>query len=721
MISRLSYDSCSRRGAYRACPGGLLRDEHGLTTVSMVVSLLVSISLLFSVAQVYRLNSVASRVQDVADAAALAAENQVADFVLAARLCDAVVLSLSLTSLVSYGLGVVALCVPGGQGIGDGLLEVGGEVSRACDEFSDKATQSLGALQKMLPYLCAVRSAGVAVANGGKDTGSRYSGVGIVVPSVGERIVCEKLDDSDIEEGLADKSDALKEQAAKADEAAKAAQESKQRAFERDCGDYPSYCMYERAEKLAGLSAADNPLYTSVDAWSFSVALERAKAYYRARAENEAPAGDSVEEGARSALRLRFYEYASSQLDRAFVRETADSFEAFFPRMPRNTEQVRASSLYTDAVYPANESGGLVAHAWSGCPQAQGSTLLVSLEQIDQDDRPVCPACQFSVSSMGLVAAASTSVDNGFEYHYAAVVDAAEEYQRAKADLRPLLQEAKVTAGGLLSLIKEAIGEAGANRIEVSPPGSMGVISFAVDTGNMRDARGFDAFVGAGGSFGPRAAVSAATLIAEKSEDGRNAISSLLDRYKSPGIAAGAAGIALDCWARLLNSYSDGQSALCSAVEGALDAIPLAGASGLGLWAAKTFEGFVDDVGLAPAKTESLKPVLVNTGHVADKSEGGTAKRYLEVKKRAVANPSTSVTDLFSSILDDAESAFEEKISGLDSLEIAEIELIEGGAVVRVEVPLPPAAKGIASAFVEQVFTRLRSLRVTLWGGGMWE
>ena len=51
----------------------------------------------------------------------------------------------------------------------------------------------------------------------------------------------------------------------------------------RDCGDDPSYCMSERARTLTGMAGADNPRYASVDAWSFSVALDRARAYYARR------------------------------------------------------------------------------------------------------------------------------------------------------------------------------------------------------------------------------------------------------------------------------------------------------------------------------------------------------------------------------------------------------------------------------------------------------
>ena len=71
----------------------LFADEHGFTTMSMVLSLLITLSLLFTAAQVYRIQSASAEVQDIADAAALSAETQVAEFMVIARFCDAVVLS----------------------------------------------------------------------------------------------------------------------------------------------------------------------------------------------------------------------------------------------------------------------------------------------------------------------------------------------------------------------------------------------------------------------------------------------------------------------------------------------------------------------------------------------------------------------------------------------------------------------------------------------------
>ena len=90
----------------------LFRDERGFTTTSMVLSLLITLSLVFTAAQVYRIGSASAEVQDVADAAALAAETQISEFMIIARFCDAIVLSLSLTGLAVTGLGLVALCTP---------------------------------------------------------------------------------------------------------------------------------------------------------------------------------------------------------------------------------------------------------------------------------------------------------------------------------------------------------------------------------------------------------------------------------------------------------------------------------------------------------------------------------------------------------------------------------------------------------------------------------
>ena len=87
-------------------------EEGGFSTAGMVLALLITICLLFTAARVYEVNSASADVQEVADAAALAAENVVAEFYIVVALCDATVLSLSLMFISTLALGVVCLCTP---------------------------------------------------------------------------------------------------------------------------------------------------------------------------------------------------------------------------------------------------------------------------------------------------------------------------------------------------------------------------------------------------------------------------------------------------------------------------------------------------------------------------------------------------------------------------------------------------------------------------------
>ena len=67
---------------------GFVRDERGVTTPAMAVALFVSIALIFSGAQLYRVQSAAADIQEVADVCALAADNEVVPFA-HAFVCDA--------------------------------------------------------------------------------------------------------------------------------------------------------------------------------------------------------------------------------------------------------------------------------------------------------------------------------------------------------------------------------------------------------------------------------------------------------------------------------------------------------------------------------------------------------------------------------------------------------------------------------------------------------
>lgn len=110
-------------------------------------------------------------------------------------------------------------------------------------------------------------------------------------------------------------------------------------------------------------------------------------------------------------------------------------------------------------------------------------TITGSAEEWESGSFETCPACKFTASALGSVASASTSIDNGFEYHYDAVAQAAADYQKARADAEPLSRAAKGNAEGLLDEVLAALGDAGAFRIKADPPGAAGCIAFVVSTG----------------------------------------------------------------------------------------------------------------------------------------------------------------------------------------------------------------------------------------------
>ncbi len=730
-----------------------LRDEEGFTTAGMVLALLITLSLLFTAAQVYRIQSASAEVQDVADAAALSAENQVAEFMLIARFCDAIVLSLTLTSVAVTGLGIVALCTPVTAELSDALVSAGRKLMEARNAFSERASAALDKLQAALPYFSAACAASVARANDGDSAGSSYVGIAMLVPDEGKKLVPDKAQKAqDLIDDVDENSDEIKDDAERAEEASKRADECKLRAFQHDCGLNPDYCMYERAARLAGMGGADNPLYSSVDAWSFSVALDRAQRYYLARLELESPEGGSVHEQAKSALRERFYSYAVDLLDEGYVHDDEDSFEAHFPLLPANTDQVRSTELYTEHVYPVTVDttetqtqtevvtevdGQLVTetvvetqteqhytmHAWSGCPNAGSPATYGSIRMLDGGGFETCPLCEFEVQSMGKVAAASTSIENGFEYHYKIVAEEAESYEEARKEAQKPKEEVKSSVSDLLEELVEALKEGAEKRIAPEPPGRYGAIAFVVNTGTTSAAGGFtSAFAPNSGTLGPRAAIAAATLVDEGSDEGRTVLNSALDGLKDGGgIAVGAAGMVLDAWSWLVVAYGNGQTALVSAIEEGLDGMPLMGSSGLGTWAAEKLTGAIEAVGLQPAEVGALKAVLVNTGHVAGKGDG-QASGLVEVKKRVITHPMMS-TDLFSSVLTEAERAAVAKVEGLgDSVQMASIELLgEGGPSIPVTIPIPESAKEYGVSAIQGLIGRIRSYYVQTTGVRIWE
>ena len=711
----------------RPCFRGLFFADGGFTTVGTVLALLIALSLVFTTAQIYRVHAASASVQSAADAAALAAEGPVAEYYVAVRVCDAVVLSLTLTGVAVTGVGIVATCVPPIAALGAKLIETGRAVLSARDSFATKASEALNKVQRALPYLCAAEAVTVLRANSGGVSGAEYVGFAVLLPAEGEevRIGSEGAADGALDE-VARQQEGLADVAVRAEEAAEEAQRQKAAGFAADCGNNPGYCMYERASSLAGLSGASNPLYASVDAWSFSVALERARAYYAARAAQEAPTGESVEEQADSALRGRFYAFAQRELAEGYVHETPTSFDARFPELPRNTEEMRATSLYTERVYPVTESDGVRSmHAWDGCPQAVGASGVGSVEEMESSGFRTCPSCRFAASSLGKVAAASTSVENGFEHHYAKVAEAARAYAEARATGDPLKQQAQGTVSSLLEGFSDALSLA-SKRIDAKPPGRTGAIVLAADVARTPADAGFvSSFVPSGGELGPRVAVSAATLVSDSPEEGKNVLTSLLDGLAGKAGSAGtqAGSLALSVWSAALDVYAEGFVAVRDALRSVLDSLPLASASGLGDWAADALTAFLEGAGLQPAKLDAPKPAIVNTAHVANADDGPFAGGFAEAQRTAVSAAESVSGDVFSAVVSGVEDRAMEGLDAWDgTIEVARIEVLgPSGPSIPVEIAIPQRIVQVGQSAISAAADRLRGLVGSITGVRQWE
>ncbi|MBO4365417.1 MAG: molybdenum cofactor biosynthesis enzyme [Eggerthellaceae bacterium] len=701
--------------------------DGGFSTVGMVLAMLVTLSLVFSTAQVYRVQSAAADVQNVADAAALAAENQVASFYVVAQTCDAIILSMSLTGIAVAGVGVVCLCIPPTAELSAKFIEASHKIFRARDKFSTNASKGLDKVQKLLPFFASAQAFAVAQAN--DDVGGSYLGCAVLLPFQGDQIEAPELEGAEeTMEKIEEEDDEIRQAAQRAEDAAEEANEHKRAAYMADCGNDPEYCMYERAASLAGLSGSQNPYYASVDAWSFSVAMRRAKAYYPRRLAQESITGATVEEQADSVIRQHFYEYAVSQIARGYVHENEQTgaFDAYFPLLPKNTSEMRSTSLYTQCVYPitVDDEGNETMHAWHGCPLALEQDWLAtgSVAQLEGGGFETCPLCQFRASSVGKVAAASSSIQNGFEYHYRIIAEEAEAYQEAKERMAPNQQKVKDKAGELMDMLEGLFGEAMGSRIHVKPPGHYGAVAIVASTQGVPARDMFpSSFVSGNGQLGTRAAISAATLAEDDSDETKSVLTSLLDGFKEEPGGISAASMVLSLWSSLLNAYCDGQEALEAGVRNTLNKIPFASASGLGTWAEEKLKDVISEAGLEPVQLHAFKPVLVNSSHVLQADSGSFAQGLLSVKT-AYASVSVSASPLAGALGAVEPLAADAVVDAEDELVIATVELLGiDSASIPFSIALPPAVRQATTSVVESVFSQLQGIASSGSGVRRWE
>lgn len=675
---------CKRGGFMGRAGIDLFIEDGAYTTLSSAVVILVVLTLLFSSTAAIWSMSRAGDTQAAADSGALAGANVVSSYHTAATVVDASILSLGLAGFATIGTGLVAILIPGAELAAGDMVDTGIEIIKTRNKFAKSASKGLQKIETALPYLVAARATQAVSA---QDTeGATYTGTALAVPRTSESDFVA-LEGSEIStDVIKDTSKDLERAAVELQKASEETAKAKERAWLADCGgsDPASVgscsCMWERARSLAKLSDIENPHYASSVTWEPQVALDRAKAYYRLRLANEAPQGSSVETKAESAARKAFYTYASTEVNRAYVTEDGDEVTSYIPLLPRNTDEVRATELYTDAAWPTSTNDGKTyLHYGTSCPNYKKGTPSGLASVAAYDGQGKCNRCHFGVSSLGAVAAPSTSIENGFEYHFDRFKDALEKYVECRNKELELMRQTEDEADRAGNAFDEAIKALSGERPRIAPPGRNGVVALAV-SGAISSPDELNSSFNTTVRLGDRGAISAAVLAPDDATAQNNVLSRFFSTLeeRSGGVVGVLDGV-MDVWGRLLVGYGDIQGSADELMDEMID--DLGGGSGalgsIASWLGDTVSASVAALGLEPCDLRLRKPVLTDTANVI-KSPGSDITGLSNAQDKLRSIP-LGVTDP-KALCEALEYQVERTISGT-VFTLAEIPLPGGGSI----------------------------------------
>lgn len=623
-------------------------DEGGFTTVGVAVALVLSLSLVFASAGAAWVTGRSSEVQRVADACAMAGENAVAAFSTVTQVLDACVLSMGLAGIVVLGAGLVVSCVPGLSVAGAQMTQAGGKILDARRTFARSAADGVERLEATLPLLIVANSASCVAANSTGET----SYVGCALPFPAEsRSDFSPLDKDVDDERLSQLSGEMGEVSDEVEEAQSRVDEALERGWRADCGSTP-YCLRERAASLAGLSSAQNPNYPSPDGWTFGAALLRARRYYAARLSSAVVGGSDAEEITDSACRKAFYEYALEQVNAGIYQELGDGTVVVdLPSLPRNASQTRSTELYTDSRWPCTtEDGVRTLHSSTLCPGATGAASgTASVAEVDSGAVARCDECRMDVGDLGKVASASTSIANGFEHHWRIIVEASEDYERARADEAAAQRRLKDLADEGEDAFEQALEQLGVTRPTLCPPGAWGCVAVVARGSSRSVPSELTASFLSEAKLPEGAAVSASVLAPDSSTEDNNVLASFFDALAASDSAVGGAldGV-MELWGGLLVGYGSAYGSVADAGGEFLDGLDGVLGGTVGAWLKGRLKQVMEGLGFEPVDLRLRKPVLVNTQDVLDQSG---LDQLSSVRELVAALPdSRSATDFARSV-----------------------------------------------------------------------
>lgn len=678
--------SCHRkRGGFMGRAGvDLFIEDGAYTTLSSAVVILVVLTLLFSSTAAIWSMSRAGDTQVAADSGALAGANVVSSYHTAATVVDASILSLGLAGFATIGTGLVAILIPGAEPVAGNMVDTGIEIIKTRNKFAKSASEGLQKIETALPYLIAARATQAVSA---QDTDSvTYTGTALAVPRTSESDFAALKGSEISTDTIKDTSDDLERAAEELRKASEDTAKARERAWLADCGgsDKGSVsscsCMWERVKSLTDLSGAQNPHYASSVTWEPQVALDRAKAYYRQRLANEKPLGESPEKQADSAARKAFFAYASDEVERAYITEKDGKVSAYIPFLPRNPDEARTTELYTDARWPTSEVDKVTyLHYGTDCPNYKKGKPGGLASVADFDGHEMCSECHFGVSSLGYVAIATTSIENGFEYHFDKFKDALEDYVKCRNKELELERQTEDEADRAGNAFDQAIKALSGERPRIAPPGRNGVVAFAV-SGDITSPDQLNSSFNTAVRLGDRGAISAAVLAPDEATAQNNVLSRFFSTLKerSGGVAGVLDGV-MDVWGRLLVGYGDIQGSADELMDEMIKG--LGGGSGalgsIASWLGDTVSASMAALGLEPCDLRLRKPVLTDSANVI-KSPGSDIAGLSQAQDKLRSIP-LGVTDP-KSLCEALEYQVERTISGT-VFTLAEIPLPGGGSV----------------------------------------
>lgn len=635
----------ARCGAAHSVFDAFIREDGAYTTVAAAVTILVVVSLLFAAVSSAWTAARSQDVQVVADAAAMAGTNVVSSYHTAATVVDASVASLGFAGLAAVGTGLVGMLVPGAHVAAGKSVEAGMRMLSLRNDFARSASRGLNALEKSVPYLVAANATRLCSKSATEHAG--YTGTAFAVPTASASFFPALEQDAVDLSALEESAEALDAVAGELEEAAAQTVQAKERAWLADCG-REGFNMQERADRLSGISAADNPDFASSIAWMPKVGIERTRAYYAWRMELDEPEGPGTEAAADCAARRAFYRFAFRQFEHANIVEYDGTAALDVPLLPRNTQEVRASGLYSEAVWPTSrEADGLVMHYGSSCPGAKGPAgPAISFASMDGGVARLCPVCRFDVGDMGKVPAASTSIDNGYEYHLREFTLALNDYVDSRNRELELERRAQAGAETSASAFERVLGALSSGRPRIAPPGRFGCVSTVLQGGlDAPEAWDNPAFFVSGG-LERRAAVSAATLAKDPATRENNVLSRFFSTVRDRSAAGGVAGLAgdvMDLWGDLLVSYSDMGDALSLALDELCGGLDSFGLGPVGSWLRGRLSDVVGALGMEPVDLSLRKPVLTDSSNVIAHADAGALADIQQVLRNIPAGSNDPV------------------------------------------------------------------------------